>query len=247
MKKPERYRYEMLVRVRDFGTANRDVFPESSTGGQAFAQVAAAVSAVEDALTKRDLARVEARRVKAATRASVYEYMKTLALTARHAMKDEPFLNPFVMPSQKTTEALLSKARAFVGEARSRETAFVTLGLPPGFISEFSALVDHLHTAVEVKNSGRALRTKAQGGVEHALDLGAEAVKTLDVLVPNVLRSDPVRLAHWRGARRLEGVHSSSATTHLPSPAVEPAAPPESPVPQTVPVPTVGEALQRAS
>ncbi len=39
-------RYEMLVRVRDFGSAQSDLFPASTLGGQAFATVAASVAAV---------------------------------------------------------------------------------------------------------------------------------------------------------------------------------------------------------
>ena len=57
MTRRQRYRYEMFVRVRDFGRASQDLFPASSTGGQAFGRVIAAVAAIEDHLTKRDLAR----------------------------------------------------------------------------------------------------------------------------------------------------------------------------------------------
>jgi hypothetical protein len=34
----------LLARVRDFGEAHKDLFPESSDGGQAFAIVSAAVA-----------------------------------------------------------------------------------------------------------------------------------------------------------------------------------------------------------
>jgi hypothetical protein len=47
MLKTERIRYEMFLRVRDFGTTYRDLFPESSAGGQAFAQVAQAISEID--------------------------------------------------------------------------------------------------------------------------------------------------------------------------------------------------------
>src|SRR5262245_43519759 len=40
----EMRRYNMLVRVRDFGQARRELFPEGSVGAQAFAAVTTAVS-----------------------------------------------------------------------------------------------------------------------------------------------------------------------------------------------------------
>jgi hypothetical protein len=40
----ETRRYEMLVKVRDFGRAHGDLFPTSSPGGKAFAAVEAAVT-----------------------------------------------------------------------------------------------------------------------------------------------------------------------------------------------------------
>ena len=46
MNRNQRFRYEMFVRVRSFGVANRDQFPESSTGGKALALVEAAVAAI---------------------------------------------------------------------------------------------------------------------------------------------------------------------------------------------------------
>ena len=40
----EKRRHEMLVRVRDFGLARGDRFPNSTRGGEAFAAVDAAVN-----------------------------------------------------------------------------------------------------------------------------------------------------------------------------------------------------------
>ena len=247
MRKAQRYRYEMFVRVRDFGKTNSDVFPESSTGGQAFAEVSAAVAAMERHLTDRDLARVEARRVKATTRAAVESYMQTLARTARRATRDESVPSPFVLPAQKTMEALLSKARLFIEEAKPREAKFVALGLPATFISDFTTLVDTLQSALESKHSGRALKKKAETGIDHAIDQGFDAIRTLDVVVLNALRDDPVRLGHWRGARRLEGGRSSSPKPVTVAPASStPLVPAASEPAMGVPVP-VGETLRRAS
>jgi hypothetical protein len=266
MNRKQRYRYEMFVRVRDFGAAHPELFPESSKGGRLFGQVAAAVAAVEDHLTRRDRARVEARRVKATTRAAVTRYMVAIARTARRVTVGEPGLNPFRLAGSHSVAAVLAKARLFIEEARPRETAFVELGLAPTFISDFTALVDQLDEAVAVRLNGRGWRLKAQTGIENALRSGADAIANLDVLVPNALHDDPVREGHWRGARRIEGQGPAvrvvkppvmapadvpPAPTTADPPAAAPASPPAvegSSVPDTVaPSATAEEQLERAS
>ena len=70
MPKHQRFKYEMFVRVRDYGITHTELFPESSTGGQTFAKVTATVAAIDEHLKNRVLATAEARKVKAATRAA---------------------------------------------------------------------------------------------------------------------------------------------------------------------------------
>lgn len=223
------------------------------------------MAAVEDHLTRRDRARVEARRVKATTRAAVTRYMLAIARTARRVTAGEPGLNPFRLAGSHSVAAVLAKARLFIEEARSREAAFVELGLAPTFISDFTALVDQLDDAVAVRLNGRSWRLKAQTGIENALRSGADAIANLDVLVPNALHDDPVREGHWRGARRIEGqgparvVKSSvvapadapPAPTTVGPPAATPASPPTVDAasgPDTVaPIATAEEQLERAS
>ena len=91
-----------------------------------------------------------------------------------------------------------------------------------------------LASAVTVHNNGRAWRERAQVGIEHALTAGTDAVHTLDVIVINVLRSDPAGLGHWHGARHIEGVLSGKA--HAPEATVVAAPPDEAPHPAPIPV-----------
>ena len=77
MQRKQRYRYDMLVRVRDYGMAHKEVFPEASSGGQAVARVTRAVAAVDEHMKAQVLAKEDSGRVKAATRAAVYDYVLT--------------------------------------------------------------------------------------------------------------------------------------------------------------------------
>lgn len=52
MTRDQRYRYEMFVRVRDFGREHRAQFPEVTRGGQMFAAMTAAVAAFDEFLRR---------------------------------------------------------------------------------------------------------------------------------------------------------------------------------------------------
>lgn len=226
MKKNQRFRYEMFVRVRDYGTAHRDLFPESSNGGHLFAQVAAAVAAIEENLTGRGRARAEAQRVKSSTRGAVADSMKAIVATARRVLSAEPGSNPFKMPTQQTAAAILGQARLFIEEAQKRPDDFGRLEMTPESITEFVRLVDQLDQAVEVQLNSRTRRREAQTGLETALASGLEIIRNLDVVIANVARQDPVRYGAWRAARRIEALHRkpSPSKTSAETPAATPAA-----------------------
>jgi hypothetical protein len=207
MRKEQRYRHEMFVRVRDFGVANAARFPESTSGGQMFAQVAAAVDAIEAHLTRRVMARTEASRVKATTREAVTRYMHALAATGRRVAKSEKGVNPFRMPARKSAASILAAARVFIEEAERRQAQFVQFGLPEGFIGEFRTHVDDLERAINAQLNSRSARRRAQAGIENTLADGLDVIRNLDVIVANVMRDDPTSLAGWDGARRIDGLN----------------------------------------
>jgi hypothetical protein len=206
MTRDQRFRYEMFQRVQGFGGAHRAHFASAATAGQAFADVAAAVTTIEAQLQRREVARINASRVRASNRAELAADMKDLARTARRVTKGESTPCPFVMPARRTVSALLTTARMFIDEARPREAGFIAFGLPIDFIRELEALVNRLDAAAVVRNNGRAWRREAQTAIERAFVDGMDAVRNLDAMVPNVLRADVVSLGHWRGARRIEGL-----------------------------------------
>ena len=123
MTRDQRSRYEMFVRVRDFGTAHRDAFPASASGGQMFDEVTTAVATIEDQLKQRVLARAEAQRVKKTTRQAVVRYMRAVARTGRQVTASESGMNPFRLPERLSASSVLSTARAFIQEAGRGRTS----------------------------------------------------------------------------------------------------------------------------
>jgi hypothetical protein len=234
MKRQQKHRYEMFVRVRDFGAANGELFPSSSTGGRAFARVTAAVAEIEGHLKSRVVARAEARKIKATTRAAVASYMKAIAATGRRAARRD--VHAFRLPDVRSAEELIAAARVMADDARTREAEFVRLGLPATFISEFETLVSALEQAVNTRVNSVHQRRRAQAGLASAFAHGLEDIRELDVVVPNTLRDDPARLAQWQRARHIDG-QSSSTRPHAAA-ALSAAVPPE---PASVDPPSAGE------
>ncbi len=211
MTKNQRYQHEMLVRVKDFGTAHVELFPESSPGGSKFAQVTTVVATIEEHMKNRVLGHAGSRGVNTTTRAKVFEYMRTLAQAARQISRQRRSQVPFVMPRRRRLKVEVATARAFLDEAAKRQVEFVAMGLPETFVSDFKALVDELDQAVNGRLSGKTMRGQARVGIADALRKGMHLVGDLDVIVAIAGRENDVAAATWRIARRVEGQNTSAA------------------------------------
>src|SRR5262245_2774701 len=83
-------RYEMLVRVRDFGEAHQDLFPESSRAREQFAIVAATVSDLGQYAVTRMSAQQAGGMPRVAAREVLIERLEAMSLTARAMEGDVP-------------------------------------------------------------------------------------------------------------------------------------------------------------
>lgn len=213
MTKEQRARYDTFTRVRGFGADHKELFPESSAGSAWFSEIAATIDAIDLNMKERVVARAEARKVKAEKRQAVEKNMKTIAGVARRMARSEPDENVFIMPRQRSLQALLSTARAFAEEGIRRQELFVRYGLPATFISEFQALVNTLHVAAVTRQTSKTTRNEAQAAIEAALESGIEVIRNLDYAVEVATRPNPAQFAAWKAARRIQGLRSSNADT----------------------------------
>ncbi|MEO7189533.1 MAG: hypothetical protein ABI051_00605 [Vicinamibacterales bacterium] len=85
MNRSERRRYEMLLRVRDFGRTHRQQFSQSSEAGKAFTVVDEATAQIEAHAKAKLLTKKEGRKERAAVRGAIEERLK---LVARFRSKD---------------------------------------------------------------------------------------------------------------------------------------------------------------
>jgi hypothetical protein len=210
----------MLVKVHAFETVYPDLFSEGSIGRQAFAVVGEAVEEIDRHLKARVLAAGEFRKVKADLRTALREQMKIIAHTARGMDAYGGGQHPFRVPSNMSASAMSSAARAFIEAAQPHEAEFIRFGLPPDFIVALQRQVDALEQAMDTRRKGRLGVRSARAGIDAALGRVAEALRRLDVVVPNAVRTDPVRLAAWQSARHIDGGIRSSSSSSTTEPAV---------------------------
>ncbi|MBI3401478.1 MAG: hypothetical protein HY048_08665 [Acidobacteria bacterium] len=234
-------RYEMLVRVRDFGAEHADLFPAGSLGRKMFAATATAVAALgQHAATQvsgRGAAR-EASRSKAAARAALREALGAISRTARALALDTPGLdNKFRLPFTYGGQALLNASRAFVQDARPLSAEFVAHGLPPAFLKDLDTAIQRFEAAIREHAAGIGARIAARTAIDAAIAAGLTAIQRLDAIVVNRLRDDPATFAAWERARRVDQpphARNGAPPSVPPGPVVPPApaasAPPAPPL-----------------
>ena len=196
----------MLVRLGRFGTDHATSFPRETVAARAFAEVQAAV----DALDQHALAQASARArdkidQKDLARSVLRDALRAIGRTARALPTDDAraLASKFRVPKSSGDHALLTAARAMARAAEDITPAFVDHGLPPSFVAELDGHILALEQASSeydaVKNAGVA----ATAGVDAVLARAITSVHRLDVIVANVFRDDAPALAVWRTARRV--------------------------------------------
>ena len=223
MRTIEKRQYKMLARVRDFGNTRRELFPESSPGGQQFGVVAKAVKQLSEQAMANAAAAGERASTKARGQRALIDRLEAISRTARVIAEGTPGLeDKFHLPDPQTDEALLTAGRVFARDAAGFTSQFVGHGMPETFLADLDDLVATFEKATRYRTAGRNDQTAARASIEAAVESGMEAVRKLDVIVANRLHDDAVTMAVWERERRV-GYPKGGAPT-VPS-AVAPTAP----------------------
>src|SRR5258706_13431526 len=131
MKTIERQKYEMLVRVRDFGEAHQDLFPESSFARDHFAAVDAAVKALSQHAVSKMLTAREGKSTKVTAREALLIRLEAISETARAVGQDTAGLeDKFHMPEHLTDQALVTAGRAFAPGPEGFAGRFICAPVP---------------------------------------------------------------------------------------------------------------------
>jgi hypothetical protein len=255
MKSLDVRKYNMLVRVRDFGAARADLFPPGSLGARTFGEIGAVVDRLDASVTSERSGRGAARqgsRSKAAASAGLRRALEAISRTARGVALDTPdILGKFQMPDEPRDHELATAARQFADDAAPLAAAFVAHGLPESFIDDLRAALATLERSVSGRALARETHVGARADITAALDLAFETLQRLDAIVENRVSDDPNALAAWRLARSVgrAPTRGGGPTPVAPSPAPvrsDPAAP-AAPSPVATPERLAPTALPPAS
>ena len=201
----ETRRYEMLTRVSKFGETHRELFPESSLGGRAFAVVAAAVAELTEHSRVRTSKRRMGQGARRTAREALIPQLEAIVRTARVIAVESPgFDDPFYLPRRGSDQSLLTAGRSFVHDAQAHTAEFVSHNLPETFVTDLEERVEEFERSVRGLEAGRDGEAAARAATEVAFASALAAVRKLDVLVVNQLRADPVTMAVWERDRRVD-------------------------------------------
>jgi hypothetical protein len=195
--------YDMLVRVRQFGAAHADRFPDPSLARDTFAAVAQAVEQLE-IHTVAKLTAVQGTPTKAKARAALLALAQRVDQTGRVIAAHTPGLDgTFVLPSEPTDQELLSRSRVFLDRVPAVQAQFIAHLLPPAFVADLKAAVAAFEAARQQRQADKDSRLAARRQIDAALDAGIEAAHALDAMVGNTVAGDAVTLAVWASDRRI--------------------------------------------
>lgn len=195
----ERRRYDMFVRVRQFGVENAADFPPASVGAVQFAAVAAEVVQIDSFGADQQAGFGQARQqfdVKGTARENLREEMSDIARTARSM--EYAFVgvsNKFRMPRGTNDQSLLATARAFATEAAPYQSDFVSYGLPATFITELDAAITAFDATLSTTSAAIDEHVAATADIGEAIRRGMQAVRILTGVVQNKYAGDVGKLA----------------------------------------------------
>ena len=207
MKSLDVKKYNMLIRVRDFGAARADLFPPGSLGARTFVEIGAIVDRLNASVTSESSGRRAACQgvvSKAVARAGLRQALEAISRTARGIALDTPdILTKFQMPDGESDHDLATAGRQVAEDAGPLARDFVAHGLPESFVADLRAALATFERAISGRALGRETHVGARADITAALDLAFETLQRLDAIVENRVGGDPYALAAWRVARNV--------------------------------------------
>ena len=198
----ETRRYEMLLRVRDFGRTHREALTGSSAAQTALATVGAAV----DELAALDVVRLSASASGRAddrrtARRALAALLASVSRLARLLRAEGQTMPPFSRPRSRSDQALLTTARVFAQDVEPFAEEFRNHELQPERLAQAIAAFE---AAVRTRGSGCYALTASRTRIRDLLRRAELAVRRLDLIIANRPDTETAVQVVWRQARRIE-------------------------------------------
>lgn len=206
MNASDRRRFEMLVRVNQFGIDNAGDFTGIATAK--FAEIGAIVGDTELQGAAQQAGFGEAAmqfEVKDTAREDLRDEMSAISRTAKSMEYSfDGIGEQFRFQRNMPDATMLVKARAFATEAVAYQADFIAYGLPAAFIADLTAAADAFEASFGETASATAEHVAATAQTAATIRQGMIATRTLDGIVRNRYTNDPGKLAAWISASHVE-------------------------------------------
>ncbi len=204
----ERFRYEMFIRVRQFGLDNAGDFPPGSIGATQFAEISAVIDEADQFAANQAAGFGSAGFAfagKETARENLRDAMIEIAQTARSMVYQFPGITEiFRMPRNQNDANVLATANAFISEIPPYKTAFEDYGLSKNFDIDLQADIDAYEASLPATGTAIDERVEATAELGDAIRRGMIAHRILKGVVGNKYRNDVGKLAAWLSASHIE-------------------------------------------
>lgn len=206
MNDSDRRRYEMLVRVKQFGIDNAADFTGIAT--TKFAEVGSKVDQTETKSAAQQAGFAQSAQqfeVKDTAREDLRDEMAAIARTARSMEYSfDGISEEFRFQRNLSDETMLARARAFATAAVAREADFIAYGLPATFIADLTAAANAFEATFASAASATAGQVAATAESAAFIREAMIAKRVLEGIVRNRYANDPGKLAAWISASHVE-------------------------------------------
>lgn len=206
MNDSDRRRYEMLVRVKQFGIDNAGDFTGIAT--TKFSEIGTVVDVTEAKSAAQQSGFSEAAQqfeVKDTARENLRDMMSDIARTARSMEYDfDGISDKFRFQRNMSDAEVLARARAFHTESATYNADFIAYGLAATFRADLNSAADAFEASFAATASATAEHVAATADTAAKIREGMIAVRVLDGIVQNKYANDPGKLAAWLSAKHVE-------------------------------------------
>lgn len=215
MNDDNRRRYEMQVRVTQFGVDNAGDFTGIAT--TKFSEMATLVNEIEATSSAQQSGFGEAAQqfeVKDTARENLRDEMSDISRTAKSMeYAFDGISNKFRFQRNMSDANMLAKARAFETEANPYKSDFEAYGLSANFIADLTAAADAFEASFSNTASATAEHVAATADTSAQVREGMVIVRILDGIVKNKYANDPGKLAAWISASHVEKAPKKKSPT----------------------------------
>lgn len=221
MDRDETFTLEMFTRVRAFGLAHANQFPETSRGGELLVTINQVIEELRGhaaSQVSKSLASKGGTALNEAAFAALQDDLEAISRTARVMAFSIPGLDEkFRLPRNVGKQKWLATARSMAQDAEPLKAEFIRRGLPEDFLDDLKADIAKIERGIDSRDQNKGAGVAATIAIDDAVERGMRAVREMDAIVRNIFRTEPATLGEWTSARHIE-----RAPRHATKPATQP-------------------------